>query len=198
MIGAAGGEAIFIRTDVSRGGDVEALVDGTVAACGRLDYAFNNAGVFTGLVPLSDYTEEMWERNINVNLKGVWLCMKHEIPKMLESGGGAIVNTSSIAGVVGFPQHYGYTASKYGINGITKVASIEFAGSGIRVNAVCPAVTETPMAEGLLRDEYRALHPIGRFCRPEEVAAAAVWLCSDEASYITGQIISVDGGYTVP
>jgi NAD(P)-dependent dehydrogenase (short-subunit alcohol dehydrogenase family) len=198
MVASTGGQAFFVRADVSRSDDVKAMVDRTVEAYGRLDFAFNNAGVFTGLVPLAEYTEEMWEKNINVNLKGPWLCMKYEIPHMLRNGGGAIVNTSSIAGIVAFPGHYGYTASKSGINGITRGAAIEFAKSGIRINAVCPGVTETPMAKDILLDEYKALHPIGRFCKPEEVASTAVWLCSGEASFITGQIISVDGGYTLP
>ncbi len=198
MIRAAGGEALVIEADVSRNAEVKALVETTVRAFGRLDYAFNNAGVFTGLVPLAEYTEEMWEKNVSVNLKGVWLCMKHEIPCMLAHGGGAIVNTSSIAGLVAFPGHYGYAASKSGITGITKGAAVEFAKTGVRVNAVSPGVIETPMARDILLDEYKALHPIGRFGRPEEVAAAAVWLCSDEASFITGQIIAVDGGFTLP
>lgn len=198
MVKTAGGEALFVRTDVSRTDDVQAMVARTIAAYGRLDYAFNNAGVFTGLIPLPEYTEEMWDKNINTNLKGVWLCMKHEIPHMLENGGGAIVNTSSIAGLVAFPGHYGYAASKSGVIGITKVAALEYAASGVRVNAVCPAVIDTPMAVGLLEDAYKALHPIGRFGKPEDVAATAVWLCSDEASFITGQILGVDGGYTLP
>lgn len=198
MIRAAGGEGFFVAADVSRNADVEALLEATARNCGRLDYAFNNAGVFTGLLPLAEYTEEIWERNIRVNLKGVWLCMKHEIPRMVAGGGGAIVNTSSIAGLVAFPGHYGYAASKSGISGITRGAAIEFARSGVRVNAVCPGVIETPMARDILLDEYRALHPLGRFGRPEEVAAAAIWLCSEEASFITGQILAVDGGFTLP
>lgn len=198
MIRSSGGEGLFIKTDVSRDAEVKALVERTVSAYGRLDYAFNNAGVFTGLVPLAEYTEEMWEKNINTNLKGVWLCMKYEIPRMLENGGGAIVNTSSIAGLVAFPGHYGYIASKSGVNGITKGAALEFAASGIRVNAVCPGVTDTPMAKDILLDAYKALHPMGRFGTPGDIASTAVWLCSDEASFITGQALAVDGGYTLP
>ena len=198
MVQTAGGDALFVRTDVSRSEQVQAMVARTIAAYGRLDYAFNNAGVFTGLIPLPEYTEEMWDKNININLKGVWLCMKYEIPHMLENGGGAIVNTSSIAGLVAFPAHYGYAASKFGVNGITKVAALEYAPAGVRVNAVCPAVIDTPMAAGLLEDAYKALHPLGRFGKPEDVAATAVWLCSAEAGFITGQILGVDGGYTLP
>ena len=198
MVKAAGGEALFVRTDVSKDADVKAMVDRTIAAFGRLDYAFNNAGVFTGLIALPEYTEEMWDKNINTNLKGVWLCMKHEIPHMLENGGGAIVNTSSIAGQVAFPGHYGYAASKSGVIGITKVAALEYAPSGVRVNAVCPAIIDTPMSANLLEESYKSLHPLGRFGQPEDVAATAVWLCSDAASFITGQILGVDGGYTLP
>jgi len=192
------GNAMFVKTDVSRTEDVKAMVDRTVATFGRLDFAFNNAGIFLGLTPLPEYTEEMWERNIGVNLKGVWLCMKYEIPRMLENGGGAIVNTSSIAGLVAFPGHYGYVASKSGVNGITKGAALEFAASNVRVNAVCPGVIDTPMAKDLLLDAYKALHPLGRFGTPKDIASTAVWLCSDDASFITGQILAVDGGYTIP
>ncbi len=198
MVQASGGEAMFVKTDVSRTEDVKVMVDRTVATFGRLDFAFNNAGIFLGLTPLQEYTEEMWERNIGVNLKGVWLCMKYEIPRMLENGGGAIVNTSSIAGLVAFPGHYGYVASKSGVNGITKGAALEFAASNVRVNAVCPGVTDTPMAKDILLDAYKALHPMGRFGTPKDIASTAVWLCSDEASFITGQILAVDGGYTIP
>ncbi|RJP21419.1 MAG: glucose 1-dehydrogenase [Deltaproteobacteria bacterium] len=198
MVRAAGGDALFVRTDVSRSGDVTGMVDRTVATFGRLDFAFNNAGIFLGLTPLPEYTEEMWERSIAVNLKGVWLCMKYEIPRMLETGGGAIVNTSSIAGLVAFPGHYGYVASKSGVNGITRGAALEYAASGIRVNAVCPGVVDTPMAKDILLDAYKALHPMGRFGTPEDVASTAVWLCSGEASFITGQTFAVDGGYTLP
>jgi NAD(P)-dependent dehydrogenase (short-subunit alcohol dehydrogenase family) len=201
-IAAAGGKALFIEADISQSEQVKRMVETTVETYGRLDYAYNNAGIEAGLFPLSDYTEEIWDRTIAVNLKGVWLGMKYEIPAMLKSGGGAIVNTASAAGLIALPNHYAYVASKFGVVGITKVAALEFAGQGIRVNCVCPAIIETPMTDRFVtyglgtKEMFAAVTPIKRLGLPEEVAASAVWLCSDEASYITGHSLCVDGGYT--
>ncbi len=195
MIESAGGEALFVHTDVTKGAEVEALIDKTVATYQRIDYAFNNAGYYPGLRPIADYTEEMWDQTIAVNLKGVWLCMKYQVPHM--SAGGSIVNTSSVAGLVAVPEHYGYTASKWGVCGITKSAAREFADQGIRVNAVCPGVIDTPMAANdFMLEEYRALHPLGRFGQPGDIASMVMWLCSEESSFITGQLLAVDGGWT--
>jgi len=190
------GEALYVQPDVSKSADVQLLMDKTISAYIRLDYAFNNAGIVHWFSPIWEYEEEMWDQVININLKGVWLCMKYEIPRMIETGGGVIVNTSSVAGLVGFAQHYSYVASKFGVCGITKVAALEFAKSGIRVNAVCPGVIDTPMGKPFLLEEFKAAHPMGRFGQPEEIASTAVWLCSDEASFITGQTLAIDGGLT--
>ena len=202
IIKTSGGEALFVETDVSKSDEVNKLVESTISAYGRLDYAHNNAGIFPGLFPLPDYPEEVWDNSLDIMCKGVWLCMKYEIPRMLDTGGGAIVNTSSIAGLIGFPNHYAYTAAKYGVNGLTKVAAMEFAKSGVRVNAICPGLIETPMGEAFKDlapiEALIALHPIGRFGTPEEVASTVLWLCSEHASFITGQIIAVDGGWSVP
>ena len=201
LVESAGGRALFVKTDVSQASEVEALVQASVAAYGRLDYAHNNAGI-EGMVltPTADWTEEAWNRIININLKGVWLGMKYQIPRMLKQGGGAIVNTSSIAGLVG-SRSAGYGASKHGIVGLTKTAALEYAKSGIRVNAVCPGVIRTPMVQRSLdrmpelEERFVAVEPTGRIGRPEEVAEAAVWLCSAAASFVTGHAMTVDGGY---
>ncbi len=201
LVESAGGRALFVKTDVSRASEVEALVQASVAAYGRLDYAHNNAGI-EGMVltPTADWTEEAWNRIININLKGVWLGMKYQIPQMLKQGGGAIVNTASIAGLVG-SRSAGYGASKHGIVGLTKTAALEYAKSGIRVNAVCPGVIRTPMVQRSLdrmpelEERFVAVEPIGRIGRPEEVAEAVVWLCSAAASFVTGHAMTVDGGY---
>jgi NAD(P)-dependent dehydrogenase (short-subunit alcohol dehydrogenase family) len=198
----SGGEAFFVRTDVSQSADVQALVDRTIESYSRLDYAVNNAGVGGTLALTADYSELDWNRVIGVNLTGVWLCMKHEIPRILDQGGGAIVNVSSILGWVGFANACAYTSSKHGIIGLTKVAAMEYATQGIRVNAVCPAFIATPMLEraGLtagseIYNAVVALHPIKRLGTPEEVAELIVWLCSDAASFVTGSAMLVDGGY---
>jgi NAD(P)-dependent dehydrogenase (short-subunit alcohol dehydrogenase family) len=201
MITENGGEAIFVRTDVSQAVEVQALISKAVETYGRLDCAHNNAGI--GLrprAPLHECTEETWDRVLVINLKGVWLCMKYEILQMRTQGDGAIVNTASGLGLVGMPNASAYVASKHGVVGLTKTAALEYAQQGIRVNCVCPGVIHTPMTEGLLSDpELRARliasEPVGRIGNPEEIAEAVVWLCSDAASFVTGHAMSVDGGY---
>jgi NAD(P)-dependent dehydrogenase (short-subunit alcohol dehydrogenase family) len=197
MIKKAGGEAIFVKADVSKAAEVEALINKAVESYGRLDYAHNNAGVI-GMEPLlADGTEEQWDRIINIDLKGVWLCMKYEIPQMVKQGGGSIVNTSSITGLVGGKHLPVYTACKHGVIGLTRVAGGDYAREGIRINAVCPGLILTPPLEQILKDEPRTdaeKQPIGRMGKPEEVAEAVVWLCSDAASFIIGTNLTMDGG----
>ncbi|HXG21329.1 MAG TPA: SDR family oxidoreductase [Methylomirabilota bacterium] len=201
LITAAGGQGLFVKTDVSKAAEVEALIKQTVAAYGRLDCALNNAGVEGIFVSTVEYTEADWDRVLAINLKGVWLCMKYEIAQMLQQGGGAIVNTASGAGLVGVVGLSAYVASKHGVVGLTKTAALEYAKAGIRVNAVCPGVIETPMVARLthnrpdLSEALVAGEPMGRTGKPEEIAEAAVWLCSDAASFVTGHAMSVDGGY---
>lgn len=201
LLTATGGQGLFVKTDVSRAAEVEALIGRAVATYGRLDCAFNNAGVEGAFVTTSEYSEADWDRVLTINLKGVWLCMKYEIAHMLRQGGGAIVNTASGAGLVGVPNLSAYVASKHGVVGLTKTAALEYAKAGIRVNAVCPGVIQTPMVARLtsnrpdLSEALVAAEPMGRTGRPEEVAAAVVWLCSDAASFVTGHALSVDGGY---
>lgn len=197
----AGGTAVFVEADVSKADQVEALVDRVLEAYGRLDFAHNNAGIEGDMgSPTADYDEAAWDRLIGINLKGVWLCMKYEIPKMLESGGGAIVNTSSVAGLVGFAGISPYVASKHGVVGLTKTAALEYAQQGIRVNAVCPGVIRTPMVERAMggseeaEAQFAASEPVGRLGAPEEVAETVVWLCSGAASFVTGVPMPVDGG----
>lgn len=203
MIKKAGGDAIFVKTDVSKTTDVQAMITSTVEAYHQLDCAFNNAGIGGSLfTPTADYSEKVWDQVIDINLKGVWLCMKYEIIQMLKQGGGAIVNTSSGAGLVGARSAgSAYSASKHGVIGLTKTAALEYARNGIRVNAVCPSTIRTPMGDDLLKgDPQRDAQiadrlPIGRWGTPEEVAEAAVWLCSQAASFVTGHAMAVDGGY---
>lgn len=202
-IKGGGGEALFVRTDVSEAADVQDMVHKTIQAYGRLDCAFNNAGISGSLfTPTADYAEETWDKVIGINLKGVWLCMKYEIGRMLKQGSGAIVNTSSGAGLVGSRfAGSAYCASKHGILGLTKTAALEYARNGIRVNAVCPGTIRTPMGDDLLKDDPKReaqvadLLPIGRLGTPEEVAGVVIWLCSEAASFVTGHAIAVDGGY---
>ena len=200
MIREAGGEAFGLQADVSKAAEVEAMVDAVVGTYGRLDCAFNNAGIEGVLASTADYTEADWAPVIAVNLTGVWLCMKYEIPRLLETGGGAIVNTSSAAGLLGAPRMPAYVASKHGVIGLTKTAALEYAKSGVRVNAVCPGVIDTSMVGRLKERRPRMFEkivrgePIGRIGQPEEIAETAVWLCSDAASFVTGHAMSVDGG----
>ncbi len=201
LIRSAGGEGIFVRTDVSRASDVKAVVEKTVTTFGGLDYAFNNAGTEGSWVPIVEQSEEDWDRTIDINLKGTWLCLKFEMQQMLKQGrGGAIVNMASVAGFIGGHGVATYSASKHGVMGLTKSAALEVAKNGIRVNVVCPAVIETAMAERLfgLPDANKrslGLHPIGRFGKPLEVAEAVVWMCSSAASFMTGQSLVLDGGF---
>ncbi len=199
-IKAAGGRASFIETNVADAAAVEALIARTVKIDGRLDCAFNNAGI-EGLTALTaDCTEENWDRTLATNLKGVWLCLRAELKQMLEQGGGAIVNTASVAGLVGFVGLPAYVASKHGIVGLTKTAALEYAQHGIRVNAICPGVIQTAMIDRLAQRSpqamagFNAMEPVGRLGRPEEIAEAALWLCSDAASFVTGAALAVDGG----
>ena len=198
-----GGDGMFVHADVSRAADVEALVDATVAAYGRLDCAYNNAGI-EGYIGgrLHEYPEDTWDRLMDINAKGVWLCLKYEIRQMLKQGGGAIVNTASAAGLVGSRRLSAYSASKHAVVGLTKSAALEYATDGIRVNAVCPGIIDTPMMDRLVegREDYAATiptrQPIGRKGTPEEIAEAVAWLCSDAASLVTGLAMSVDGAFT--
>jgi NAD(P)-dependent dehydrogenase (short-subunit alcohol dehydrogenase family) len=200
LIRAAAGDGLFVRADVSKAADVATLVEKVVERFGRLDVAFNNAGIEGVWVPISRQSEEDFDRTIDINLKGVWLCLKYEIRQMLKQGGGAIVNMASIAGLAGSAGAAAYTASKHGVMGLTKAAALETARDGIRINAVCPAAIETPMAERLfgapqVRKYVLSCHPIGRFGRPAEIAEAVVWMCSDRASFMTGQSLVLDGGF---
>ncbi|HLF50830.1 SDR family oxidoreductase [Flavobacterium sp.] len=201
LIKELGNEAIFIKCDVSKTTDVKAMVAKTIAVFGRLDYAFNNAGIEGASAPTQDCTEENWDKTIGINLKGIWLCMKYEIPEILKQGKGAIVNCSSVAGLIGFSGLPAYVASKHGVIGLTKTAALEYASLGIRVNAVCPGVIQTPMIDRLTGktkegiEQFKGLEPLGRFGLPEEIAHAVVWMCSDEASFVTGHAMAVDGGF---
>lgn len=201
-IGKAGGDAIFVKTDVSKGSDVQNLVRRTVEKYGRLDVAFNNAGIEGDWLPITELSEEQFERVIDINLKGVWLCLKYEIPEMLKAGGGTIVNMSSVAGLMGTPGAAPYGASKHGVIALTRTAALEFAKSNIRVNAVCPAVIESPMENRLfgapdVHTFMEGLHPIGRIGKPREISDAVLWLASDKSSFMTGHYMVLDGGFLV-
>ncbi len=202
LIEKAGGKASFYKTDVTKLENVRDLIKYTVNTHGGLHAAFNNAGVDDPQAITAEQTEDTFDLMMNVNVKGVWYSMKCEIEHMLANGGGAIVNTSSIAGLLGFPGHAPYVASKHAVMGLTKTAALEYAKQGIRVNAVCPGAIETPLLDNFTGGdsatlEYiKSLHPIGRLGKPEEIADAVVWLCSNEASFVLGQGITVDGGFT--
>jgi NAD(P)-dependent dehydrogenase (short-subunit alcohol dehydrogenase family) len=201
LVRVAGGEGLYVKADVSKASEVEALIQKTVEKFGHLDVAFNNAGIEGVWVPLIKQTEEDWDRTIDVNLKGVWLCLKYEILQMLkQGGGGAIVNMASIGGLVGFSGAAAYSASKHGVMGLTRAAALENARSKIRINAVCPGAVETALADRVfgapsVHKYVVSIHPIGRFGKPAEIAEAVLWMCSDRASYMTGQSLVLDGGF---
>jgi NAD(P)-dependent dehydrogenase (short-subunit alcohol dehydrogenase family) len=199
LIAASGGRAAYRRCDVSDGAQVKAMVAAAVDAFGRLDFAFNNAGI--NVLGSDEYQDDVWDRAIGINLKGIMLCMREEAEVMLKQGGGAIVNTASINGLVGNPSQPAYTASKHGVVGLTRHGALRWAKAGIRVNAVCPGVIETPMTAPLVASPEMkaiidAMTPMNRMGQSDEVAAAVVWLCSDAASFVTGHPLVIDGGAT--
>jgi NAD(P)-dependent dehydrogenase (short-subunit alcohol dehydrogenase family) len=203
QVNAAGGQAVSLPGEVTRDADVRKMIEGVVSAYGRLDCAFNNAGIAGWQVDAAgkktaEWSEEAFDRMIAVNLKGVWLCMRHELPQMQTQGGGAIVNTGSIAGLIGLPTSSAYVAAKHGVLGLTKTAAIEYADAHIRVNAVCPGYIDTRMTEDTMRRRGEAVlaqTPLKRMGNPQEIAEMVVWLCSDRASYVSGAAYNVDGGY---
>ena len=201
MVDALGGKALFVRCDVRKELEVQQLLNRTLDTFGRLDCAFNNAGIEEKGTTLVNCTEAEWDNIMNANLKGVWLCMKYEIPIMEKQGIGAIVNTSSVAGLTGFPDSPAYTASKHGVVGLTEAAAIEFARANVRINAVCPGPIQTAMIERFIhgdekiRKQLMESEPMGRMGTAGEVAEAVFWLCSEHASYVTGVALPVDGGY---
>jgi NAD(P)-dependent dehydrogenase (short-subunit alcohol dehydrogenase family) len=200
-IKAAGGEALFVRTDVAKEADVKALVDKTVATYGRLDFAFNNAGIFADTGPIADVTDEVIDKTFNINVRGVIYGMKHQIPAMLKNGGGSVVNNASCLGLSVIPNAAIYNASKFAVIGLSKTAALEYSAQGVRVNAVCPAVVETDI-NAQARDDQQShdfllsRHPIGRFGKVDEISAAVLFLCSPGASFTTGIAMPLDGGFT--
>lgn len=201
LIRSTGGDAVWIQTDVTVGTQVEALIGRTVDRFGRLDYAFNNAGSGFKKALTADLEEEEWDRTIDGFLKSVWLCMKYEIAVMLRSGSGVIVNNASVDGVRGYPSGASYSAAKHGVLGLTKSAALEYVCNGIRINAICPGWIETPPVQSWMKHDSAAAaritaeEPIGRLGRPDEVADAVIWLCSDQATFVVGATLAVDGGY---
>ena len=200
LINSESGNATFVECDVSQSGSVEEVVSQAVKIYGRLDMAHNNAGIEGARVPLIDLTEDQWDSVMAVNLKGVWMCMKYEIRQMLEQGSGAIVNTSSVAGLMGMTGSTAYGSAKHGVIGMTKIAALEYADRGVRVNAVCPGAVRSGMTDRLMGNDpereamYMSIRPIGRFGTADEIATTVVWLCSDAASLVTGVAFPVDGG----
>jgi NAD(P)-dependent dehydrogenase (short-subunit alcohol dehydrogenase family) len=201
LIKETGSDGIFVKTDVANENDVRSLVEKTVDRYGRLDYAFNNAGLEEIMTPFLNQTSEKFDQIMNTNVRGVWLSMKYEIPEMIKSGGGAIVNTSSVGGIMGVPQISIYSASKHAVLGLTKSVALEFANSGIRVNAIAPGAVKTDMIKRVGEennqfslDTLTSAHPIGRIADPKEIANAVVWLLSDKASFVLGHTLLVDGG----
>jgi NAD(P)-dependent dehydrogenase (short-subunit alcohol dehydrogenase family) len=198
-----GHNTLAVQCDVADDAQVEAMVERTVATFGRLDVAYNNAGVQNIVAEAADSTQEDFDRVIAINLRGVWSCMKFELRQMLKQGGGAIVNCSSIGGLVAGPKRGTYQASKHGVLGLTKSAALAYAARGIRINAVCPGIIHTGMLDQMMTTQADALNamlqnvPIGRLGRPEEIASAVLWLCSPEASFMIGHALAVDGGYTI-
>jgi NAD(P)-dependent dehydrogenase (short-subunit alcohol dehydrogenase family) len=201
-LSAGGTRTLAVRCNVAEEREVGALIEQTVAAFGRLDAAFNNAGIQSPAVELADVSGEEFDRVIGVNLRGVWNCMKYELQQMRKQGSGAIVNNSSIGGLIGLPGRAVYHASKHGVIGLTKSAALEYAARGIRINAVCPGTVDTPMVAAMLAKEADAMRdilrdqPIGRLGRPEEIASAVLWLCSPGAGFVIGHALAVDGGFT--
>ena len=200
LVKDVGSEGIFVKTDVTKEDDIRSLVEKSTKKFGRLDYAFNNAGIEESMTPLVDQRSDIFDRIINVNVKGVWLSMKYEIPEMIKSGGGSIVNMSSVAGVMGFPQMPIYIASKHAVLGLTKSAALEYARSGIRINAVAPGAVKTDMAKRVmegnpqLSQTLTSMHPIGRTAEPEEIADVVSWLLSDKSTFVLGHTLLADGG----
>ena len=204
LVEAAGGQAVAVEVDVTNDDAVAAMVGAAAKAFGGLDCAFNNAGIAPYQVnasgqKIADVAPEAWQRLLDVNLTGVWRCLRHEVAQMRTQGGGAIVNTASVAGLVGLPNSSAYVAGKHGVVGLTRTAAVDHAEDGIRVNAVCPGYIETPMTEDTMRRRGERIMervPLARMGKPEEIAEAVVWLCSDRASFVTGAAWTVDGGYT--
>jgi NAD(P)-dependent dehydrogenase (short-subunit alcohol dehydrogenase family) len=203
LIEDSGGRSLAVTCDVTQTEDVKSALDETIKTFGQLDFAFNNAGIEQKLAPMADLNEAQWNRILNVNLGGVFLCMKYELELMLKGGGGAIVNTASGAGVKGFKDQAAYVAAKHGVVGLTKAAALDYAPHNIRINAVCPGIIATPMMDrftgGISEGQERVIaqEPIGRMGKPEEIADAVLWLCSDAASFVVGHAFVVDGGQTV-